>query len=193
MAKTTSSLWTISPISGKSTDSETARNGISDVVMTDNGPQFALSEFALFAREWGFEHRTSRPGHQQANGKAESEMSRRLDERYYQVETEEATYRRNRVDPRKTQEANQPDIITRHQVNSGNVHRGPQSAHQPIPTPPFNDQKSHFTRQPTPAPPIKKPKLGRPNKPPNQTSVPTEARPKRAVREPAYLKDYIRK
>ena len=31
------------------------------------------------------------------------------------------------------------------------------------------------------------------NKPPNQASVPTETRPKRAVREPAYLKDHIRK
>lgn len=49
-----------------------ARNGIPHVVISDNGPQFTSSEFALFSREWGFEHRTSSPGHQQANGWAES-------------------------------------------------------------------------------------------------------------------------
>ena len=49
-----------------------ARNGIPDIVTSDNGPQFTSSEFALFTREWGFEHRTSSPGHQQANGQAES-------------------------------------------------------------------------------------------------------------------------
>lgn len=49
-----------------------ARNGIPDVVISDNGPQFTSSELALFSREWGFEHRTSSPGHQQANGQAES-------------------------------------------------------------------------------------------------------------------------
>ena len=49
-----------------------ARNGIPDVVVSDNGPQFTSSEFAQFGRDWGFEHRTSSPGHQQANGQAES-------------------------------------------------------------------------------------------------------------------------
>ena len=49
-----------------------ARNGIPDVVISDNGPQFTSSEFAQFGREWAFEHRTSSPGHQQANGQAES-------------------------------------------------------------------------------------------------------------------------
>ena len=49
-----------------------ARNGIPDVVVTDNGPQFTSKKFAVFAREWGFEHRTSSPGHQQGNGLAES-------------------------------------------------------------------------------------------------------------------------
>ena len=48
------------------------RNSIPDVVISDNGPQFTSSEFAQFGREWGFEHRTSSPGHQQANGQAES-------------------------------------------------------------------------------------------------------------------------
>ena len=49
-----------------------ARNGIPDIVTSDNGPQFTSYEFALFTREWGFEHRTSSPGHQQANTQAES-------------------------------------------------------------------------------------------------------------------------
>ena len=49
-----------------------ARNGIPDVVISDNGPQFTSSEFAQFGREWGFEYKTSSPGHQQANGQAES-------------------------------------------------------------------------------------------------------------------------
>ena len=52
--------------------SDFARNGIPDVVISNNGPQFTSSEFAQFGREWGFEHRTSSPGHQQANGQAES-------------------------------------------------------------------------------------------------------------------------
>lgn len=49
-----------------------ARNGIPDCVISDNGPQFASEEFMGFAKLWEFEHRTSSPGHQQANGKAES-------------------------------------------------------------------------------------------------------------------------
>jgi len=48
------------------------KNSIPDVVISDNGPQFTSSEFAQFGREWGFEHRTSSPGHPQANGQAES-------------------------------------------------------------------------------------------------------------------------
>ena len=51
-----------------------ARNGIPDVVISENGPQFMItsSEFAQFGREWAFEHRTSSPGHQLTNGQAES-------------------------------------------------------------------------------------------------------------------------
>ena len=53
-------------------NSHFARNGIPDIVTSDNGPQFTLSEFPLFTKEWGFEHRTSSPGHQQASGQDES-------------------------------------------------------------------------------------------------------------------------
>ena len=56
----------------KKLKSHFARNGIPDVVISDNGPQFTSSEFAQFRRDRGFDHRTSSPGHQQANGQAES-------------------------------------------------------------------------------------------------------------------------
>ena len=46
-----------------------ARYGCPEVVVTDNGPQFACSEFA---RAWHFEHQTISPGNSQTNGKVES-------------------------------------------------------------------------------------------------------------------------
>jgi hypothetical protein len=49
-----------------------ARYGLPEVVVSDNGPQYACEEFASFARKWDFEHRPSSPGNSQANGKAES-------------------------------------------------------------------------------------------------------------------------
>ena len=49
-----------------------ARQGIHDVVVSDNGPQFTCDKFQEFTSDWGFEHRTGSPGHQQTNGKAEA-------------------------------------------------------------------------------------------------------------------------
>ena len=48
-----------------------ARHGIPKVVVSDNGPQYASDCFVKFARQYGFEHRTSSPRYAQSNGKAE--------------------------------------------------------------------------------------------------------------------------
>ena len=45
--------------------------GIPDVLVTDNGPQFSVREFADFAEEWRFSHVTSSPRYPQSNGEAE--------------------------------------------------------------------------------------------------------------------------
>ena len=49
-----------------------ARHGIPDVVISDNGPQFASQIFQQFSKEWEFSHETSSPWHSQANGAAEA-------------------------------------------------------------------------------------------------------------------------
>ena len=47
-----------------------SRYGVPDSVVTDNGPCFALSEFAKFSSQWNFQHITSSPCYPQSNGKA---------------------------------------------------------------------------------------------------------------------------
>ena len=49
-----------------------ARHGIPDVVVLDNGPQLASTEFASFVKKWNFEHVTSSPNYAQSNGKTEN-------------------------------------------------------------------------------------------------------------------------
>ena len=49
-----------------------ARKGVPEVVISDNGPQFAREQFTILANQWGFEHRPGSPGHQQTNRKAEA-------------------------------------------------------------------------------------------------------------------------
>jgi hypothetical protein len=48
-----------------------SRNGVADVLVSGNGPQFSSTEFATFAGKWGFEHTTS-PHYPQWNRKAEN-------------------------------------------------------------------------------------------------------------------------
>ena len=46
-------------------------HGLPDVVQSDNGPQFISREFAQFASDYGFVHKTSTPYMSQTNGEAE--------------------------------------------------------------------------------------------------------------------------
>ena len=49
------------------TKSTFAKFGIPKRVMSDNGPEFASSEYKQFAKDWDFDHDTSSPGYPQSN------------------------------------------------------------------------------------------------------------------------------
>ena len=49
-----------------------ARFCVSNVIISDGGPQFVSQEFQDFEKKWGITHVTSSLMHQQANGKAET-------------------------------------------------------------------------------------------------------------------------
>ena len=72
-----SNFWEIDPSPNTKTNikklkCQFTRQGIPDIVISGNGPQFACEKFASFANEWGLENRTGSPGHQRTNGKAEA-------------------------------------------------------------------------------------------------------------------------
>ena len=48
-----------------------ARHGIPEILISDNGPQYASDVFAEFAKTYAFCHVTSSPRHPQSNGAAE--------------------------------------------------------------------------------------------------------------------------
>ena len=48
------------------------RYGVPDMIISDNGPQFASAEFRAFATKWCFQHVTSSPRYPQSNGKVEN-------------------------------------------------------------------------------------------------------------------------
>ena len=48
-----------------------AQHGIPEVLRTDNGPQYAAKEFAVFAKTYRFQHVTSSPRFPQSNGQVE--------------------------------------------------------------------------------------------------------------------------
>eukprot|EP00118_Oscarella_pearsei_P024304 m.303614 g.303614 ORF g.303614 m.303614 type:complete len:479 (+) comp40836_c0_seq2:2784-4220(+) len=66
---------TIAPTVIHKLKSHFARHGIPDIVVSDNGPQFANEEFTRFSREWGFKHVTSSPRYPQSNGKVENSVN----------------------------------------------------------------------------------------------------------------------
>lgn len=48
-----------------------SRQGIPDIVFSDNGPEFSSGIFRAFSLEWKFKHQTSSPRYPQSNGQAE--------------------------------------------------------------------------------------------------------------------------
>ena len=56
----------------KSLKSMFSRYGVPDIVISDNGPQFAAAEFSEFANKWMLKHNTFSPHYLQSNGKAEN-------------------------------------------------------------------------------------------------------------------------
>ncbi|KAL3980052.1 solute carrier family 39 (zinc transporter), member 14 [Sarotherodon galilaeus] len=55
-----------------------ARQGIPNIVFSDNGPQYSSTEFANFSRKWEFRHHTSSPGYPQSKAESAVKIAKRL-------------------------------------------------------------------------------------------------------------------
>ena len=62
---------TLSETAINHTKSIFASNGIPEIVISDNGPQFISDEYDKFAKSWGFDHDFSGPEYPQSNGMVE--------------------------------------------------------------------------------------------------------------------------
>ncbi len=51
-----------------------SENGTPEILISDNGPQYASAEFARFSEEWGFQHIKVSPRHPQGNGFIERQI-----------------------------------------------------------------------------------------------------------------------
>ena len=74
-----SGFWEVQPLKStlssdviKKIKMHFARYGIPDVVVSDNGPQFADQEFQRFSKTWQFQLNTTSPRYPKSNGKAEN-------------------------------------------------------------------------------------------------------------------------
>ena len=55
--------------------SQFTRHGISNIVRSDNGPEFSSSDFIMFSKEWNFEHITSSSHYAPSNLKLRRQSS----------------------------------------------------------------------------------------------------------------------
>ena len=51
-----------------------APQGVPEVVISDNGPQYSSKEVKEFLKSWNFHHYTSSPHHPKGNGTAEAAL-----------------------------------------------------------------------------------------------------------------------
>ena len=56
-----------------------SHTAIPAVVWSDIGPQFTAKQFQAFAKQWGFQHRTSAPRAMQWQGRVCSEINEKAD------------------------------------------------------------------------------------------------------------------
>ena len=97
-------------------------------------------------------------------------MTKRHDERSYEVETESGTYRRNRVDPKKQPTPSRPlEQMPSPPPPTQNKDKIPAKANRP---PETSDASQQLNEQQTPPAAVSQ-------------------HPKRTVKKPAYLKDFM--